>query len=163
MGVSGSGKTTVGRLLASRLGVRFVDGDDLHPAANVAKMAGGIPLDDEDRRPWLDLVRSEIARALESGAGLVITCSALKLAYRDRLMWPGEPVVLAFLDGPRDLLEQRLRDRSGHYMPASLLASQLATLERPTGALALDIREDPDALVEQIKRSLGSDVRTVTG
>ncbi len=127
MGVSGSGKTTVGAALADVLGLSFVDGDELHPAANVAKMAAGIPLDDADRAPWLDAVGAVLA-----AGPVVVACSALKRAYRDRLRAAAPALELVFLDGSRELLASRLVARPGHFMPASLLDSQLATLERPS-------------------------------
>jgi carbohydrate kinase (thermoresistant glucokinase family) len=126
MGVSGSGKTTVGAALADALGLRFVDGDALHPAANVAKMAAGIPLDDADRAPWLDAIGAVLATG-----PVVVACSALKRAYRDRLRAAAPELQLVFLDGSRELLASRMAARPGHFMPASLLDSQLATLERP--------------------------------
>jgi len=126
MGVSGSGKTTVGLALAADLGVPFRDADDLHPVANVAKMAAGIALTDEDRMPWLGLVGAELAVAPD---GLVIACSALKQAYRRVILAAAPTVGFVFLDGSRELLESRVRFRRGHFMPVSLLDSQLATLE----------------------------------
>ena len=126
MGVSGSGKTTVGAALADALGLPFVDGDALHPAANVAKMAAGIPLDDADRAPWLDAVGAVLA-----AGPVVVACSALRRVYRDRLRAAAPGLLLVFLDGSREVLAQRMAGRPGHFMPASLLDSQLATLERP--------------------------------
>lgn len=126
MGVSGSGKSTVGAALADALGVRFVDGDSLHPAANVAKMAAGIPLDDSDRVPWLDAVAAVLA-----AGPVVVACSALRRVYRDRLRAAAPALELVFLDGSRELLASRMARRPGHFMPTTLLESQLATLERP--------------------------------
>ena len=126
MGVSGSGKTTVGEALAVALGVPFADGDALHPAVNVAKMAAGIPLDDADRAPWLDAVGAVLA-----AGPVVVACSALKHAYRDRLRAAAPGLELVFLEGSRELLDSRMRHRR-HFMPPSLLDSQLATLEPPT-------------------------------
>jgi carbohydrate kinase (thermoresistant glucokinase family) len=126
MGVSGSGKTTVGIALAAALGVPFRDADDLHPTANVEKMAAGIALTDDDRMPWLALVGAELAAAPD---GMVMACSALKRAYREAILAAAPAVHLAFLDGSRELLESRMQHRHGHFMPASLLDSQLATLE----------------------------------
>ena len=125
-GVSGSGKSTVGAALAARLGLDFVDGDDLHPAANVSKMAAGEPLTDADRAPWLTIVGERLA-----AGGVVIACSALRLAYRDRLRALAPDVRILLLDVPADELDRRMRARPGHFMPASLLASQLAALEAP--------------------------------
>lgn len=126
MGVSGSGKSTVGAALAARLGCRFVDADDLHPAANVEKMAAGIPLTDDDRWPWLDAVAAQLA-----GGDVVVACSALTRAYRDRLRAAASELALVFLHGDPALLAARMV-RPGHFMPASLLDSQLATLQPPT-------------------------------
>ncbi len=130
MGGSGAGKSTVARRVARRLGWDFEEGDALHPTANVAKMAAGVPLTDEDRRPWLEAVASWIDAELDAGRHGVITCSALKRAYRDQLRRPG--VMFVYLDVPRAELQRRLARRRGHFMPASLLDSQLATLEPPT-------------------------------
>jgi gluconokinase len=130
MGVAGSGKTSVGELLAKKLGVPFLEGDDFHPAANVAKMAAGVPLDDADRGPWLDAVGAAINQA--PAPRLVVACSALKRSYRERLAEAAErPLVFVLLDASRETLARRLATRRGHFMPTSLLDSQLATLERP--------------------------------
>ncbi|MFB2596232.1 gluconokinase [Herbiconiux sp. P17] len=137
MGVSGSGKSLIGSGLAARRGWAFVDGDDLHPEANVAKMAAGIPLTDDDRWPWLDAVAATLAGA---PGGIVVACSALRRAYRDRIRTAAPGVVFVELAGSRELLWQRMTARPGHFMPASLLDSQLATLE----SLAAD---EPGALV----------------
>ena len=152
MGVSGCGKSAVGSLLASALGVPYVEGDELHPPENVAKMAAGIPLDDADRAGWLAALRQRIATARAHGSGLVVSCSALKRSYRD-LLRDGDPALrFAHLDGPRELLERRMQ-RPGHFMPASLLDSQLRTLQplQPDEAgIVLDIRQPLAVLVEQI-------------
>jgi len=129
MGVSGCGKSTVGQLLADQFGARFIDGDDLHPAANKAKMAAGTPLNDDDRWPWLALVGQTLAEG-----DTVVACSALKRVYRERILAAAPNTKFVHLAGSREVLEQRLGARSGHFMPASLLDSQLATLE----ALATD-------------------------
>ena len=129
MGVSGSGKSTVARVLAEQLGWDFQEGDELHPPENVAKMASGVPLTDADRWPWLDRVAAWISHQHEAGRPGVVTCSALRRAYRDRLRTPS--VVFVYLAGSTGLLEQRVQARHGHFMPASLLESQLATLEAP--------------------------------
>lgn len=129
MGVSGSGKTTVGTALATSLGWEFLDGDDLHPPANVAKMAAGVPLTDDDRGPWLDAIGRWIDVRRSSGAGAVVACSALRRAYRDLLSRGRPDVAFCHLAVDADNLRDRLAQRRGHYLPASLLASQLATLE----------------------------------
>jgi gluconokinase len=132
MGVSASGKSTVGAALARDLGVPFVDGDDLHPAANIAKMSRGVPLDDADRMPWLDAVGARLADGAAHG-GVVVACSALRRAYRDRLRAAAPTTVFVHLDADAETLARRAQGRHGHFMPASLLVSQLATLE-PLGA-----------------------------
>ena len=129
MGVSGSGKSTVAALLAGQLGWDFEEGDDLHPAANVAKMHAGHPLDDEDRKPWLAKVAEWIREHTEAGRPGIITCSALKRSYRDVLR--GEHVVFVHVAGSQEAIAARLASRHGHYMPSSLLESQFATLEPP--------------------------------
>lgn len=156
MGVSGSGKSTIGTLLAARLGWDFADGDDLHPAANVAKMAAGHPLDDADRRPWLANVAEWIERHLRSERPGVIACSALRRAYRDALR--GEGVVFVYLAGSREQIRRRLVARHGHYMPATLLDSQLDALEPPGRdecAIAVDIGPDAPEIVAGILDRLG--------
>ncbi|MEJ8278540.1 gluconokinase [Pseudonocardia spirodelae] len=148
MGVSGSGKSTVGAALADALGVPFTDADGLHPAANVAKMESGVPLTDDDRRPWLDAVGAELAG--HAGTGLVVACSALRRAYRDRLRSHAPATVFVHLCGDRTVLGERITGRSGHFMPPALLDSQLDTLEPLTADEAgatLDIRRPVDELV----------------
>ncbi|SMF44189.1 gluconokinase [Xaviernesmea oryzae] len=150
MGVSGSGKTSVGERLAERLGCAFVEGDRLHPAANVAKMAQGIPLTDDDRWPWLDLVGGELAGARGRGESVVVSCSALRKAYRDRLRQAsGGTLYFVFLTGDPKVLEGRMGARTGHFMPASLLQSQLATLESPEGEAGV-VTVDIDASLDDI-------------
>ena len=143
MGVSGSGKTTVGKLLAQKIGRRFLDGDDFHPPENVAKMSSGIPLTDEDRLGWLETLASIIH---EADNITIIACSALKASYREIL----KEAEFIFLYGSPELLAERINQRSGHYMPPRLLQSQLETLEVPTNVLALNVVESPQTLVEQI-------------
>ncbi len=143
MGVSGCGKSSVGIALAESLGARFIDGDDLHPEANKAKMGAGIPLDDSDRWPWLDLVGEALA------PNTVIACSALKRVYRDRIRAAAPGTFFVHLDGSREILEKRLGDRTGHFMPATLLDSQLATLE-PLGSDEAGLVIDIDQPISQI-------------
>jgi gluconokinase len=150
MGVSGSGKSTVGAALAQRLRVPFADADDFHPAANVAKMSAGIPLDDDDRWPWLDALGVWLARHDERGG--VLSCSALKVAYRDRLREHAPRTHFLHLDGPREVIARRQAGRPGHFMPAALLDSQFATLEplRPDEpGLVVDVDQSVDAIVEE--------------
>lgn len=151
MGVSGSGKSTVGRLLAARLGGRFVDADDLHPPANIDKMARGVPLDDHDRAPWLDRVAAEIS-AHDGPEFLVVACSALKERHRRHLGPAGYRLV--YLRGARALVERRLSGRTGHFMPADLIDSQFAALEEPAHALTVSIEDPPEVIVERIAGAL---------
>ncbi|QNE47638.1 gluconokinase [Glaciihabitans sp. INWT7] len=152
MGVSGSGKSTIGEALAARLGVRFDDADALHPASNVAKMASGMALTDDDRMPWLALVGAELAAAT---GGLVIACSALKRVYREAILAAAPSTRFVFLDGSRTLLESRVRHREGHFMPASLLDSQLATLEPLTPhEPGVRVSLDDHPTVESVVRTL---------
>ncbi|KND16945.1 gluconokinase [Pannonibacter phragmitetus] len=154
MGVAGCGKSSVGEAISARTGIAYRDGDDLHPAANVEKMRAGIPLTDEDRWPWLD----EVGRELADKAPLIIGCSALKRVYRDRIRaLAGGPVTFVHLAGSRDLIAGRMAQRTGHYMPLSLLDSQFAALELPQpdeGALTADISQPLDALVDGIVKGL---------
>ena len=131
MGVSGSGKSTVGAGIASALGLHFIDGDGLHTATSVAKMQAGTPLQDEDRWPWLDRIGTSLADAGHWPQGVALACSALKRAYRDRIRRAAPDVRFVFLDGPADLIGSRMAGRTGHYMPGTLLQSQLRTLEAP--------------------------------
>jgi gluconokinase len=159
MGVSGSGKSTVGAALAAALGVEFVDGDALHPPANIAAMTAGRPLTDADRWPWLDAIGARIDRWRAAGHGGVLACSALRRVYRDRLAAGRPEVVFAYLDVPAGLLAARLAARRGHFLPASLLDSQLSTLEPPEPdepAIRLKIDRDTsvDAIVAAIRARL---------
>jgi len=153
MGVSGSGKSTVGPALAAELDWPFLDADILHPQANVAKMASGIPLTDADRWPWFDRIVAEMRRYAAAGKNVVIACSALKQAYRDRLA-SGGSVRVVYLKGDAETIAPRLAARRGHFMPPSLLASQFATLEEPDNAIVVDIREPVAAQVAAITRAL---------
>jgi len=159
MGVSGSGKTTVGAMLAGRLRWRFADADDFHSAANVAKMKAGIPLTDADRRPWLAAIAARIDQWRRDGVHGVVTCSALRRAYRDVLIGDRADVRLVHLKGERPLIADRLAARHAHFMPASLLESQFATLEEPAAderAISIWVGKAPEALVEEIVAALGT-------
>ncbi|MGV3550522.1 gluconokinase [Rhizobium sp.] len=149
MGVSGSGKSMIGAGIAHALSMPFVEGDALHPASNVAKMAQGTPLTDDDRFPWLDRIGAEIAGA--GAEGLVVSCSSLKKVYRDRLRSFAEGRVnFVFLKGSEAVLAERMSARRGHFMPASLLKSQLATLEDPTGepgVITIDVSPPPERVI----------------
>jgi len=155
MGVSGSGKTTIGKLLAESTGFGFVDGDDFHPAANVEKMRAGVALSDADREPWLADLRAQMDRWLAGGQDVVLACSALRRAYRQVLLGPQASVRLVYLKGSPALIAGRLATRSGHFMGADLLASQFATLEEPEGALVVDITPPPAEVVSVIASQLG--------
>src|SRR5918996_2951946 len=150
MGVSGSGKTAVGTRLAQALGGTFVEGDDFHPPANVEKMRSGEPLDDADREPWLETLAREIGGWLDAGKTVVLACSALKQRYRDILKAGRPGVVFVHLKGDEALIRKRLAGRRGHYMPASLLDSQLAALEEPTDAITVSVEGTPDEIVAEI-------------
>ena len=154
MGVTGSGKTTVGRLLARKLGWKYFDADDFHPAGNLDKMRSGIALDDNDRQPWLEGLRDLIRDSLKSGENAVLACSALKEKYR-RLLLIDERVKLVFLKGEFQLIQKRLRKRRGHYMNPALLESQFATLEEPNESIEIDISSDTAEIVRIIRRRLG--------
>ena len=156
MGVSGSGKTTVGRLLGQHLGWTFLDADDFHPPANVEKMRRGDPLTDADRDPWLQALADTLRVRLDRGESVVLACSALKESYRDRLR-VDERVRFVVLRADPDVLRRRLADRPGHYFAPSLLASQLETLEMPSDALILDASGSPSVLVHEIETALGLD------
>lgn len=155
MGVSGSGKSTVGLELARRLGWRYADADDYHPPENVAKMRGGTPLTDEDRRPWLERLRALLRGTLAADASLVLACSALKRRYRELLDADDPRIALVYLRGTPELIAERLSARRGHYFDPALLQSQFDALEEPDGALVVDIDDTPAALVDTILRRLG--------
>jgi gluconokinase len=155
MGVSGSGKTTVGKLLASQLGWIFYDADDYHPAANVAKMHAGIPLTDEDRKPWLQTLAHLIDEARARGQSIVLACSALKHSYQEYLRHHLDDVKYVCLCGSKELIQQRLAARKGHFMNPALLVSQFETLEPPDDAIQVNVRESPDAIASEIRRNLG--------
>lgn len=154
MGVAGSGKSTVGRLLAERLGRPFFDADNFHPDSNVDKMRLGIALTDDDRRPWLERLRELIADRLSRGESAVLACSALKESYR-RVLSGGDPRVrFVYLRADPDLLEARLERRAGHFFARSLLESQLAALEEPEDAITVDASGPPEAVVRTIREAL---------
>ncbi len=157
MGVAGSGKSTVAQGLAAALGWPLLEGDGLHPAANLAKMTAGVPLTDEDRRPWLAALRTRIEATLAAGGDLVVTCSALKRDYRRTLQVAPARVRFVYLRGDAALVAERLRLRQGHFMKASMLESQMAALEEPSPgeALTVDAALASDTLVTQIAASLG--------
>lgn len=154
MGVSGSGKTTVGGQLAQQLGWEFADADDYHAAANVEKMRNGIPLTDADRLHWLQALRSLINDWITTGKNAVLACSALKQAYRECLR-VGEQVRFVYLKASEDLLSQRLLERRGHYMKRQMLESQLATLEEPNDAIVMNANGTLENIVREIRRDLG--------
>ena len=156
MGVSGSGKTTIGRLLAQRLECEFLDADDFHPASNVAKMASGVPLEDTDRWPWLERLNEELRRRETRGRCAVLACSALKQAYRDRLAIGIARFELVYLRANARLLRARVADRTHRYMPASLLESQLETLEPPARAIEIDAAQTPERCVELAAAALSA-------
>ena len=155
-GVSGAGKTTVGKLLARKLGWHFLEADDFHPAANVEKMHRGVPLVDEDRWPWLENLRELIKRRIEAGENAVVACSVLKRKYRDCLRVNSD-VKFTFLRGDYALIAEQLRHRRGHFMNPDLLRSQFADLEEPEpdeGAITIELGRTPEELVEEIKTKL---------
>ena len=150
MGVSGVGKTTIGELVAQRLGWRFIEGDEYHPRENVAKMTAGIPLEDADRWPWLDALN----RRLRGERDAIVTCSALKESYRRRLLEEIADARIVYLQAPKALIAERVAKRKHKYMPASLLDSQFAALEPPRGAIDIDVSRDPEKSVEAIVKAL---------
>jgi len=154
MGVSGSGKTTLATALARSLNVAFEEGDTLHPPANVAKMKAGQPLSDDDRAPWLARVKEWIETHLDHGQSGIITCSALKRAYRDVLRANRANVVFVYIDGDESLIRQRLSGRKGHFMPPSLLSSQFATLEPPTENEHPIVVSAADIPSEQVRKAI---------
>ncbi len=156
MGVAGSGKSTIGQFLAQRLGWPFFDGDDFHSTANIEKMRRGQPLTDEDRAGWLDALAALIHEQVRHNQSAVIACSALKQKYRDRLQTEG--VCFVYLRGSPALIETRLRQRTGHYMPVSQLSSQFATLEEPQSALTVDVDQPPQQIVSKIITALQADI-----
>lgn len=147
MGVSGCGKSTIGALLAERLDATFLDGDDFHPPANVAKMASGTPLNDADRIPWLREIRKSMDKQIANKQKAVYACSALKQMYRDILAGPDQNVTFVYLKGTVKEIQERLQARSGHFMPTTLLQSQFDALEEPQDAIAVSIMGTPEEIV----------------
>jgi len=154
MGVSGSGKTTIGQRLAQELGWPFYDGDQFHPPANVARMQQGMPLTDEDRWPWLQALRAHIETCIHQGVSAVLACSALKQAYREYLVINETEVKVVYLKGNYDLIHERLAQRRGHFMPPGLLASQFVALEEPERGVVVDIVHPPETIVALIREQL---------
>jgi gluconokinase len=155
IGVSGSGKTTVGRMLAESLKWDFSDADPFHPRANIEKMSQGIPLNDEDRKPWLEAMQRAIEQWLQDDKNMVLACSALKAAYRQMLLRDKERMRLVYLKGSFEQIQKRLQERRHHYMKAELLQSQFDSLEEPEEGITVDISESPEVIVQKIKTSLG--------
>ena len=154
MGVSGSGKTAIGRELAARLGSEFLDGDDFHPEASVARMAAGMPLEDEDRWPWLERLNALLKERARRGVDAVLACSALKESYRERLLQDVASVRLVYLHAPIDVIRSRLEARRHRYMPASLLESQFAALEPPREAIVVDVAAELGPCLAAIEAAL---------
>ncbi|MEU1383277.1 gluconokinase [Streptomyces albidoflavus] len=157
MGVAGTGKTTIGPLLAERLGVPYAEGDDFHPPANIAKMSAGTPLDDDDRWPWLDAIGAWAHS--RTGLGGVVSSSALKRSYRDRLRASGPGVVFVHLTGDRALIEERMAERKGHFMPTALLDSQFATLQplqADEAGVAVDVSGTPEEIADRARAALAA-------
>jgi gluconokinase len=156
MGVSGTGKTTIGKIMSVEPGWTFVEGDDFHPVENVEKMIAGIPLNDADRWPWLQALRRRIDKACERGENVVLACSALKQDYRGYLEENNpDCVYYVYLHGPEELIRRRLAERKGHFLDPALLKSQFQTLEPPEGALQVDVTPAPEAIAAEIRHKLG--------
>ena len=155
MGVTGSGKTTVGKVLATELGWRFYDADDYHPPKNIEKMRRGIPLTDEDRKPWLQTLARLVDDARDLGESIVLACSALKHAYQEYLRHHLDVVRYVCLCGPPEVIQKRLASRTGHFMNPALLPSQFEILEPPEDAIRVDVTGTPDEIAGEIRRRLG--------
>jgi gluconokinase len=156
MGVTGTGKSTVGRLLAGQLHWTFVEGDEFHPKANVEKMRQGTPLNDDDREPWLEAVRKRLEQARQRGENVVLACSALKHSYQHYLAdFAPEDIRFVYLFGSPEVIQQRLANRKAHFMNPALLASQFEALEPPEDAIRVEINQPPTAIVAEIRTKLG--------
>jgi gluconokinase len=159
MGVSGSGKSTIAAGVSEKLGLPMLEGDDLHPAANIAKMSAGIPLTDEDRWPWLRIIAAKIEGWRQGGTEGIVTCSSLRRSYRDVLRAGHDDVLFVYLKGSRALLLDRMQHRTRHFMPASLLDTQLATLEEPgadEAAVTIEIGPPPGEVVAEVLKALAA-------
>ncbi|CAM4032596.1 gluconokinase [Vibrio neonatus] len=159
MGVSGSGKSTIGELLAARLSAKFIDGDDLHPKSNVIKMSSGTPLNDDDRAPWLERINDAIFSIYSKNETCVFVCSALKKNYRDAIRCGNEKVRFIFLDGSQELVLERIRMRNSHFMKSDMLASQFAILEKPVDeddVITIDISMSIEEMLDDICIRLGA-------
>jgi gluconokinase len=154
MGVEGTGKTTIGKMLAEKLGWKFYDADDYHPVANIEKMRNGIPLDDEERRPWLNEIRNLINSSLNRNEPSIIACSALKNSYREFLKQNKEQIIFVYLKGDKNTISKRLASRKGHFAGTQLLESQLRTLEEPEGVITADISKRPEVIADSIIEKL---------
>ncbi|MBE9048729.1 gluconokinase [Pleurocapsales cyanobacterium LEGE 10410] len=155
MGVSGTGKSTIGKLLSDRTGWAFYDADDFHPPSNINKMNRGIPLTDRDRLPWLDRLKQLIAASLKNNQPGILACSALKSSYRQILRGDRSDVVFVYLRGDYDCIQARVKQRQGHFMKSDLLRSQFDTLEEPQDALIVDVSQTPEKIVDQILSQVG--------
>jgi gluconokinase len=155
MGVAGSGKTTIGKLLAESLGWEFLDADDFHSSANIEKMRLGIPLDDADRIPWLQDIRNAIAQWLQDNRNVVLACSALKASYRQFLIGDSNDIKVVYLKGSDKIIQKRLQERQNHFMGEKLLNSQLSTIQEPDNAIQIDISQPPEEIVNFLKTIFG--------
>ncbi|MGB7292379.1 MAG: gluconokinase [Thermodesulfobacteriota bacterium] len=155
MGVEGTGKTTIGKMLAQKLGWKFYDADDYHPKRNIEKMRSGVPLNDEDRGPWLRNVRELVVSSLNLNTPSIIACSALKNSYREYLKQNKEKIIFVYLKGDKNTILKRLTSRKGHFAGTELLESQLKTLEKPEDVISFDISKKPEVIADSIIEKLG--------